>query len=626
LASPEAWALFVGGSAGEAKLTSDHDAYKNSVWVRRCVDSVARSIARLPIHIYAGDQQLEKHELLTLLGKPSEQMTEFEFMYLTVASIQLWGESFWLKGQRGLGLPKTLTLVMPTMMKEETNKGRLTGWTIEGAGKTVKPDDVVHIKLPNPFNVWRGAAPMEAAKLAITSDLAAMRHNLQFFQNGAVPRGVLVTEKVLQKGVADQVLDQFEDRHKNNSHRPALLHGGLTFQETQMSAADMEFEQSRKFSREEILAAFGVPPIEVGLLEYASYDNARAQRRAYWETTLIPITHLIADAIVTQLLGGKGITVELSTDQVEELRESVTEKILTAKSMIELGMDPEDVNNQLDLGSELPFYKLDTATSSQVVTLLGEYAAGNLSEKNTVTILRGLGVPLSVAKELVANTEIKPDPEPEPTPPVPTPDPDGSEEPDNSDSAENTEPDEHSSTETNDEEDSPPDETARSLKKKVREGEPPLVSKVNGIIDGMNDLLKTIEKKYATEAYLRGLAQMRELLGSAAGSFGVADPVDIAFLEGKVINVKNIADTLKNNIRESLMEGLLSGEGVDAIADRVRDVYNENTKRAKTIARTEISQCANAARMHVLQKDISGQHECLSADDGGNREHSAQQH
>src|SRR5690606_23645469 len=107
-----------------------------------------------------------------------------------------------------------------------------------------------------------------------------------------------------------------------NAGRPLLLEGGLKWQATSLSPADMDFVALKAAAAREIALAFGVPPMLLGLPGDNTYANYREANRALWRLTVLPMA--------TRILGGlgeglaawwPGLTLAVDLDQVSALHE-----------------------------------------------------------------------------------------------------------------------------------------------------------------------------------------------------------------------------------------------------------------------------------------------------------------
>ncbi len=119
-------------------------------------------------------------------------------------------------------------------------------------------------------------------------------------------------------------------------------------------------------------------------------------------------------------------------------------------------------------------------------------------------------------------------------------------------------------------------------------------------------LKKLVWPLYLDIGTTTGQALLAEL-GADPEIFTLVDSPAMAALENKLIKVVGINDTVREQLRDTLIEGLGKMETTAELMDRVRKVYNFAQSRALTIARTESGQAAGAARdaamgqMHVVK-------------------------
>lgn len=78
-----------------------------------------------------------------------------------------------------------------------------------------------------------------------------------------------------------------------NAGRPLLLEGGLRWQAMSLSPADMDFAALKALAARDIVLAFGVPPMLIGLPGDSTYANYREANRALWRMTVLPLAEKI---------------------------------------------------------------------------------------------------------------------------------------------------------------------------------------------------------------------------------------------------------------------------------------------------------------------------------------------
>lgn len=592
LNSPQARAFFTGQDLIDgARIISTETAWKESEWLRLCLEANAKNIAKLVFEITGrtGTRALAKHPMLELMETPNPWFSTNELIQLTVIMIGLYGECFWLVTERNgdLGFPSRIEFINPRGMYAvlDSKKFNLLGWRVplpNGEQPTIDPLDVIHFKVPNPFNRWRGASPLEAVRVSVSADLSAQKFNLGFFQRGAVPAGVLMTDKPLSPTQASDVLAKFESRHRD-SHRPALLHSGIAYQETQATQRDMEFEKGRIMNRASIMATYGVPPVEVGL-ETANYATAREQRRAYWESRLIPLAAFIADTIDRRIIRDPKLRSRFNTETIPELKDALKDKMAVAVQMLDHGVPWNLVDKNLEIG-------------------IGPIPGGETGF-----------IPFSMTPMEIAADP----PEPEPAEPPPgAPPPKDEEEP--------AEGDEEKPKDEEKPVEKMWDRIAEHLTRAAVSAHAPAtrglseddLKAIEKLLEqSKKDLVKWIERYYK-QATAVGAKQMADLLDI---KFDMDNPKISEVIKDKLIEIVQIEDTTKEKIRNLIEASLNDGKTVDEIAKALRADYNFGPDRARMIARTETASTVNMARTVVLQEEGIESHEWLSAQDERVRE------
>lgn len=162
---------------------------------------------------------------------------------------------------------------------------------------------IVHLKRFHPLDDHYGLGCLSAAAAPIAVHNAAARWNKALLDNAARPSGALVYEPddgaPLSREQRERLREELEAGFQGmaNAGRPLLLEGGLKWQALSLTPADLDFAGTRAAAAREIAAAFGVPPMLLGLPGDATYANFREANRALWRHAILPI----ADAILTGL-------------------------------------------------------------------------------------------------------------------------------------------------------------------------------------------------------------------------------------------------------------------------------------------------------------------------------------
>lgn len=106
-----------------------------------------------------------------------------------------------------------------------------------------------------------GIDPISYQRITLGEAADVAQYGANYFRNGSNHSGVISVPGSGSRRKAREIRDQFEAAHSGvfNSHRPAVMFGGATWQPMTISNENAQFLQTRQFLREEIAGWFGVP-------------------------------------------------------------------------------------------------------------------------------------------------------------------------------------------------------------------------------------------------------------------------------------------------------------------------------------------------------------------------------
>jgi hypothetical protein len=149
---------------------------------------------------------------------------------------------------------------------------------------------------------------------------------------------------------------QFENRHRGsaNARKVAFAQAGMTIEPLTVTHEEMAYIDQRNFSRDEILAVFGVPKSVAGFTEGLNRATAYAQKRSFWIETLLPYMTLIEQQLTHSLFSvyapdTKGF---FDRDAIEELRADLEQRATVAEKYFQMGIPFTEINDRLNLGYE----------------------------------------------------------------------------------------------------------------------------------------------------------------------------------------------------------------------------------------------------------------------------------
>ncbi len=300
-------------------LTLLAQTYTNHIWVYACIYAIAVTMSSIPLKIYKKsigtdgkdtETLVENKDIPIAIKMPNKYMSFSELIEAITISLESTGRMFVEKAKVANDKQtKELYIIAPQTMKLKLDRqGRIIGFSQSRNGGIAQIDlnieDIIHTKYYDPMSDADGMSPLRALWQSLLTDFDAIKFNRSFLKNQAVPYGVLETEQKLDADLYERLYAAWTQSHQGsqNAGKIAILEGGLKFNPISFPPKDLEFMAGRKLTREEILSAFKVPPIMVGLMDGASYANAYQQYENFILNTIVPKLKKLEGIFNNQLL------------------------------------------------------------------------------------------------------------------------------------------------------------------------------------------------------------------------------------------------------------------------------------------------------------------------------------
>lgn len=195
------------------------------------------------------------------------------------------------------------SLDAPSMYPIADQHGRITGYrqvTDLGQRAEFEPRDVIHISLDSPRSGIFGVSPTQANLLPITSWLFAAATCKEIFRKGDPPTIHTDLPAGNSAGEVNRWVAQYMQRNigPRNIGVPITTKGGGTVNELhQGKIADYIAFLDQK--RDEILAGYGVPPAQAGVIESGNLGGGtgESQRKMFLTNTCQPIAELVLEKL-----------------------------------------------------------------------------------------------------------------------------------------------------------------------------------------------------------------------------------------------------------------------------------------------------------------------------------------
>lgn len=343
-----------GGSSASVRFGSDSD-YLNALQtidtVYKCASLVGRSIRRPSwwferVGGQKKNQVIEIPDLATLLRRPTPYCSGKDLFEATISYLDLCGKAYWFLGEMDAlslmrtekdaggqtvvqlaqdgtpifkrpdnpmagGTPKQIWYLRPdTVTPIPGGPGELiSGYRYEpspGVKYELRAGEVIYFRRFDPISMMDGLGIVEAIRMTLEIDEEAKRWNRDIFSNYGVPPFALTTDQKITDDDYKTIIARVKERLLGRKNRfiPMLLGSGAKPFLLNMSAKDMDFLALRKFNREEICGAWGVPPAKLGIFEAGALGQANTgeQDKTFWGEGMEPRMSLLADKISTELV------------------------------------------------------------------------------------------------------------------------------------------------------------------------------------------------------------------------------------------------------------------------------------------------------------------------------------
>lgn len=293
-------------------LSYVEEGFNTNALIYSAIMYKVRSKMSAPLRAYTGPWDNPEplpvdHPLTQLVQRPNPYQSGVEFNALSEIYFNLGNAYILMIRPAGGGLPRSMYTLRPDRVwiipgANEEGEARIKGYLYVPEGKTKKeglailPEDMMHVKLPNPGDPLEGLGygmPPTCIAKSTDVDNDITEFLKLFFQNGATPLGILTFETPMDNEDVQEVKARWQEMYGGvgNWTEIGVLDKGGGYQRIGANFDEMGFGELDERNESRILGPMGVPPILIGSrmgLARSTYSNYAEARRAYWEDTAVP--------------------------------------------------------------------------------------------------------------------------------------------------------------------------------------------------------------------------------------------------------------------------------------------------------------------------------------------------
>lgn len=309
------------GDVGESITVSEYKTKQaqlmaNVGWVYAANQVIADDCASVRLKLMhvmndGDEEEVFSHEIFDLLDDPNNVITAKQLWNLYYSYLNLTGEAYILKlDQNGNALedksklPSALFPLPSHLCDFHVGEKSWDESYVLYNGDRYPINAVLRDINPDPENIYNGMSIVRKASLTVDTDIQMKRWNNKLFKNGARPGVVVEVPDQLKDDAYNRLKQQFDEQYRGvgNAFNRVILEGGAKMSPFMMTTQDLDFLESKRFTRDEILAMFKVSGSNLGITEDVNRANAEAQEYSYAKRCIKPRLEQFVDFMNKRLL------------------------------------------------------------------------------------------------------------------------------------------------------------------------------------------------------------------------------------------------------------------------------------------------------------------------------------
>lgn len=326
-------------------------------WQYLAVSTIANSFADIDF-ILSRNKNIDKD-----FDHPYKELITYDLKIKIATSLLLTGTCVLYKNKIGNKIDSLDFLRTDLVTIEEDYDGSPKSFRYSSGNKNylLSPDDVIYFSFINPLETYphllKGVSPMQAVAIQAEMDMTANRWNWTFFKQGATVGGTLSTPNQISIENKQQLVSDWRNKFEgiNNSSKIAVLDNGLTYTPFNVSKRELDFVESRRFTRDEVLAIFKVPKEIVGITENSNRATAMVAEKTFYKICISPLCKQVADTLNQSLFNGIGFIKYINiipSDSEQLLLDFNSGAITINEYRIARGYEPIQGGDELKYGIE----------------------------------------------------------------------------------------------------------------------------------------------------------------------------------------------------------------------------------------------------------------------------------
>lgn len=280
------------GYADSAGVVVNAKTAMQQATVYSCIRVISQTIQSTPLHLYERSEtkriRAVKHPLYKLTLRPNPYQTNVTVQSLMGVNMGLRGNFYAQIVRGGGGKILEYLPLHPDKMEVKGDPAKPWEWKYKYGDSLLEQKDVLHI-FDLSLDGITGICPIDHAKKSVGLGIAAESYGNKFFENNAMPSGVLTVPNVLKDDSYKRLKDSWQESYGGDKRGSvAILEAGTSYAAITMTNEQSQFLETRNFQRSEICGLYGVPPHMIGDLQHATFSNIEHQSIEFVVRCILP--------------------------------------------------------------------------------------------------------------------------------------------------------------------------------------------------------------------------------------------------------------------------------------------------------------------------------------------------
>ena len=319
-------------------------AFERSIWSYACVYAIASSAASVPLRLYTKgtDTEITTGQWYDLINYPNDDQGRYDFIESLISYMELTGDGF-VELNDPVN-PDGMKTIRSYWMEIQVNRDNTKTYLFkpDGIKRAELPEDlVIHFKYFHPNSELYGFSGIQAATNSIITDFYATNYTKKFFKDGGMINLYVKVKQTLQDFEFKRLKQEVKSTLTGikNAHEMPVLDSDAEIKNSGQSVEAVLLKAQRDQCRDEILTAFGVPPIMLATLAgNETYNNADTQKKIFWEATMLPKLRKIEAQLNRRLFIKNNLEARFDLSGIAALKEDENKKATTATTLVKGGI------------------------------------------------------------------------------------------------------------------------------------------------------------------------------------------------------------------------------------------------------------------------------------------------